>query len=171
MSRQEVSITEAVKDDTGAIVDFLWRAWREAGPDAPGFAGATEETIKALATRKSIAERVEGPQRRMFIAKHRKEVVGFSAIRRVDDELVELAGIIVLESMTGKRIGSRLCRAAIEAAKREGYGQVRVRTEIDNDRALGFYKSHGFRSVRSSTEVVGDTEVAVAELVLDLTRS
>lgn len=170
MSRQVFSIAEATKDDAAAIADFLWRAWEEAGPNAPGFAGATDETIKALGTRESIVERVGGPDRRMFIAKEGEMVVGFSANRRVDDELVELAGIVVLESMTGKRIGSGLCHIAIENASREGYRRMRVRTEVDNERALGFYESHGFIPVRSSTETVGDAEVVVTELILDLFR-
>ncbi len=72
--------------------------------------------------------------------------------------------------MTGRRIGTGLCRIAIETARREGYRRMRVRTEVDNERALGFYKSQGFKPIRSLTETVGDTEVVVTELVLDLPR-
>ncbi len=170
MSGEGISVVEATEADAESIAEFLWRAWEEARPDAPGFAGATEEAIRALTNRESIAKRVGGPNRRMFIAREAEKVVGFSANRAVDDDLVELAGIVVLESMTGRRIGTGLCRIAIETARREGYRRMRVRTEVDNERALGFYKSQGFKPIRSLTETVGDTEVVVTELVLDLPR-
>ncbi len=170
MSNEGFAVVEATENDAEAITAFLWQAWEEAGPDAPGFAGATEETIRTSSTKESIVERVGGPRRRMFIAKEGEQVVGFSANRAVDDDLVELAGIVVLESMTGKRIGTHLCRIAIERARREDYRRMRVRTEVDNERALGFYESQGFQPIRTLTETVGDTEVVVTELVLDLTR-
>jgi hypothetical protein len=82
--------------DAAEFARFFPRAWREAGPDAPGFSGATEEAILELTTPESFRERVVGPDRRMFLAWEEHEVVGFAATRRIDPKTVELSGIVVL---------------------------------------------------------------------------
>ncbi len=64
----EVLVTEATQDDVAAFAAFFWEAWREAGPDAPGFAGATDDVITELTTPEAIRQRIGGPERRMFLA-------------------------------------------------------------------------------------------------------
>ena len=51
---------------------------------------------------------------------------------------MELAGIIVLESRTGRGSGSALLEKAKALAKGAGYGHIIVKTERFNDRALAF---------------------------------
>lgn len=168
MSDQEISIIHATEEDVDAIATFFWTAWKESGPDAPGYAGATDETVKELTARENLAKRIGGPDRRMFIAMERDRIVGFSANRRMDSELVELAGLVVLESRWGRGIGTRLFKAAVEAARQDGYRQMRVRTEADNYRAIRFYESKSFTFVKSLTEEIGDVTVEGWELVRDL---
>ncbi len=163
-----VVVTEAAERDVAAFATFFWEAWQEAGPDAPGFAGATEEVIRELTTREAILERIGGPDRRMFLARHGGSVVGFSATKRIDDVTLELAGVIVLQSIVGRGIGTPLVEQAVRAATDEGYVSMVVRTETTNDRAFRFYQARGFTLTGSMTELVEDEPVEVSELVRDL---
>ena len=168
MADDPITVTEATADDAGAFAAFFWEAWQQAGPTAPGFAGATDEVIRELTTRAAIVERLGGPDRRMFLAWSGGRVIGFAATTRIDDETVELAGIIVLQSMLGRGIGSSLVEATTPACRNEGYRRIIVRTEADNDRALGFYEGQGFTRSQETTEDVEGTSIAVWELERDL---
>ena len=52
---------EAGARDADAISDFLWVLWNEAGTDAPGLAGATEQVIAEIAEPEAIRNRLGGP--------------------------------------------------------------------------------------------------------------
>ncbi len=162
------TVTEATADDAGAFAAFFWEAWQQAGPNAPGFAGATDEIIRELTTQAAIVERLGGPDRRMFLARSGSRVVGFSATTRIDDATVELAGIIVLQSLLGQGIGTALVAETVTGCRDEGYRRMIVRTESDNQRALDFYESHGFTRTEQGTEDVDGLAVAVWELELPL---
>jgi ribosomal protein S18 acetylase RimI-like enzyme len=72
--------------------------------------------------------------------------------------------IVVLREMVGQGIGTPLLQVAIERLRADGASSVFVRTEIDNERALGFYRARGFGDERNLTEDVEGTDVAVTEL-------
>jgi ribosomal protein S18 acetylase RimI-like enzyme len=163
-----VRIVEASDDDVGAIGRLFWRMWDEAGPDAPGFSGATEDIVAEIAEPDAIRARIGGSRRRMFIAYSGDDAVGFAATRTVDTVEIDLAGIVVLQSMLGSGIGTPLVEAAVAAARREGFARMTVSTEVDNERALTFYEARGFRKVGESTTDVEGTVVAVSNMVLDL---
>ncbi len=78
---------------------------------------------------------------------------------------MELAGIVVLEEMAGRGIGTPLVDAAAEVATAGGPEEMLVKTETTNERALGFYRSRGFSDLRTSAEEVEGITVEVAELV------
>ncbi len=163
-----VRVVEAGDEDIPAINTLFWAMWDEAGPDAPGFSGATEEIIAEIAAPDAIRTRIGGPERRMFVAYDADEAVGFAATRVRSTTDVELAGIVVLQSMVGKGIGTPLVEAAVRRCRDLGFETMRVSTEIDNERALGFYQARGFRVVGQSTADVEGTEVAVSDLIRDL---
>jgi len=91
-------------------------------------------------------------------------VVGFSATTRIDDGSVELAGIIVLQSMIGIGVGTALVTETVASCRREGYRRMVVKTESDNDRALIFYEAKDFTRSRETSEDVDGTPVTVWEL-------
>jgi len=159
-----ITVTEATPDDAGAFAAFFWEAWQQAGPEAPGFAGASDEVIRTLTTRAAIVERLGGPDRRLFLAWVGQRVVGFSATTRIDDGSVELAGIIVLQSMIGIGVGTALVTETVASCRREGYRRMVVKTESDNDRALIFYEAKDFTRSRETSEDVDGTPVTVWEL-------
>lgn len=161
-------VRELGPDDVEAFGRFIRRAWAEAGPGAPGWTGATDESVSRLASADYITSLVEHGYTRIFLAWDDGEAVGFSSNGRVDDETVELSGIVVLESATGRGIGSQLLESARDAAVEDGYRRMLVKTEAFNDRAIGFYEGKGFEERgRSVTDVEG-VQVELVELELSL---
>jgi hypothetical protein len=57
---QHPVVTEATTADVPAVSTFFWDAWRQAGPDSPGFAGATEDVIAEITTPELIRSRLGG---------------------------------------------------------------------------------------------------------------
>jgi len=164
----EITVTEATHGDIAAFATFFREAWRQAGPDAPGFAGASDEVIAELTTPEAVRKRIGGPDRRMFLAWEAEQVVGFAATKRIASATVELTGIIVLETVSGGGVGSTLVEEALGSARGEGYRKMIVRTETTNDRARGFYERLGFTLTGSSTEQVEGNAVEVWELTRDI---
>jgi ribosomal protein S18 acetylase RimI-like enzyme len=126
--------------------------------------GVDENAIPHLTAPDVLMERITGLGRWMFLAWDDERVVGFAALRSIDETSVELAGIIVLGDMLGRGIGTLLLVAAVEAATASGFQRVVVRTEATNERALVFYRHHGFGDDRSVVENVGGTRVALVEM-------
>lgn len=168
MDVDPVTVTEATAADAGAFAAFFWEAWQQAGPNAPGFAGATDEIVRELTTQAAIVERLGGPDRRMFLARSGGRVVGFAATTRINDATVELAGIIVLQSLLGHGIGTVLVTETVASCRNTGYQRMVVKTETDNQRALDFYESHGFARTEQSTEDVDGESVPVWRLLRTL---
>lgn len=168
MADKGFTVTEATEGHVEAIAEFFWTAWKEAGPTAPGWAGATDEALKELTARDNLLKRLGRPDRRLFLAWQGGKVIGFSANRRVDSDMVELAGLVVLQGSWGQGVGSRLLDAAVSAAGQGGYKQMRARTEASNERAIKFYESRGFQYIETLVEKVGETEVEGWKLVRDL---
>ena len=159
-----VRVTEATDADVPAIAAFFRTAWRASGPDAPGWAGASDEVMAQITAPEAIAARVGGPERRMFLAWEAGRVVGFAATRVQDPETVELAGIVVLPEAIGTGVGTPLLEAAEKSGRSGGATRMTVRTEADNERALGFYRSKGFRATGDVVEQVEGIEVTVTVL-------
>ena len=161
-----MTVREAEQKDVESLIEFLLKAWKEAGPEALGWTGATEETMRHIASHGFLSNLLDRDDTRVFIALNEGQVVGFSSNRRLGDELVELSGIVVLESMTG--IGSRLLEHSIEAAKSDRYKALMVKTESFNERAVNFYLRNGFRREATLEEEVEGSNVELVKLVLPL---
>jgi ribosomal-protein-alanine N-acetyltransferase len=161
-------VRELGPGDVEAFGDFIRRAWAEAGPGAPGWTGATDESVSRLASAEYVASLIGREDTRIFLVWDEGRVVGFSGNRRVDDETVELSGIVVLESATGRGVGSRLLESARDAALNDGYRRMLVRTEAFNERAIGFYEGKGFEEKGRSVADVEGVRVELVELELSL---
>lgn len=159
-----VVITEATDDDAAGFAQFFDSAWREAGPGAAGFTGATDEVIAELTTPEAFRKRIAGPDRHMFLARDVDRVVGFSSTRRVSEDLVELSGIIVLRSHGGLGIGRALIDSATAAAKKDGYRTMVVKTETTNARAQALYESSGFEVEGTETELEDGVPIGLLRL-------
>ena len=166
MAVEELAIRtrEAHDEDADAIGTFIWTLWDEAGAGAPGLAGATEAVIAEIADPGAIRNRLGGPERRIFIATQGESVVGFAATRAIDETRIELAGIMVLPSLTGRGIGTPLVETAMDRARSDGFTMMTVSTEVDNAGALRFYQACGFIQQGQSVIDVAGTTVTVARL-------
>jgi ribosomal protein S18 acetylase RimI-like enzyme len=163
-----VTVSEAGPDDVAAIQRFFTEAWTEAGPGAQGWTGADDSVIEELTAPAAILDRIGGPERRMYLAHAEQRVVGFAATRRLDESAVELVGIVVLGTMLGRGIGSKLLAAAARAVSASGCTRMVVRTESENARAIGFYVRSGFLEAGEKVEDVGGNRVRLTELTMDL---
>lgn len=159
-----MKIVEATERDIPAVADFFRTAWAMTGPGAPGWAGADEEVMEDLTRRETLRERIGGPVRRMFLATVDERVVAFAATRWTGRGPAELAGIVVLQEMVGQGIGTPLLRASLDRLAADGAVAVFVRTEADNERALGFSRANGFGDERTVHETVNGNDVVLTEL-------
>jgi ribosomal protein S18 acetylase RimI-like enzyme len=161
-------VRAATRTDAKALGAFVLRAWKEAGPAALGFTGATDEAIREISSEGFLAARLASPKVKMVVAITGDEVVGFASLKAEDQENVELSGIVVLQSESGRGVGTRLVRKSFALARKLGYRTVRVKTEAFNRRAIGFYKKNGFTETGKASERVGRTKVSLQVLQMTL---
>lgn len=161
--RQGLEGRIAGPDDIQILSAFILEAWREAGPGALGFTGATDEVIHELASEPLLRAKLTDPALRILIAEEAGRVVGFASIKRVDSGAAELSGLIVLQSLVGKGVGTELLRIAEKFAATEGYDKVMVKTEVFNDKAIAFYRKLGFVE---TTEIEEDVEGTPVRLMV-----
>ena len=152
-------------NDARGLSAFLIEAWKEAGPGALGFAGATEEAIREIASEEFLRKRLAAPAVQIVVAEEGMRIIGFSSLRRTGRDEAELSGMVVLERATGKGVGTRLLRKSVEGARRRGLTSIRVKTETSNSRAIGFYKKAGFVESGKAVEKVGRARVELRVLV------
>ena len=162
--RRRVDDRAARPADAKALGGFFMRAWKEAGPGALGFTGATEEAIEEISSERFLLGRLASPNVRMLVAVAGGEVVGFASLRAEGGRSVELSGIVVLQSASGAGVGTRLIRKSSALAARLGYRAVTVRTEAFNKMAIGFYGKNGFTEAGKTTEKVGRVRVELQVL-------
>jgi len=158
----------AERSDAAAFAHFLREAWQESGPDAPGFAGATDEVIDQITHLEAVEERIEADGRTMHLALEDGAVIGFAATRRIDEGAIELAGIIIRRAHAGRGVGTSLITASIEAASDQGFTTMIVRTEADNDLARAFYGKLGFGNPVPAEEFVDGEAIEVVEMARPL---
>jgi ribosomal protein S18 acetylase RimI-like enzyme len=161
-------VREAGPADAESISAFLGAVWAHGGPDAPGLAGATADSIAAVRSLAALRSRMGQPGRRMFIAAVGPAVVGFAATTTIGRNHLELAGIAVLPAHTGHRIGSRLLELVASSARQDGFARLTVRTELTNDTALLFYDSRGFTPVGEQVQVINGSRIPVVVLTRHL---
>jgi ribosomal protein S18 acetylase RimI-like enzyme len=158
-------VRPARANDVSKLSVFFFEAWKEVGPAALGFAGANDEAIKEIASEDFLMRRLATPTIQMMVAEEERRIIGFSSMRRVGAREAELLGITVLEIATGKGVGTRLLRKALDAARKRGFNSVRVKTEVTNERAINFYRKAGFTESGKSVERVGGARVALRFMV------
>lgn len=165
------TVSEFAAYDIPKLRAFILEAWRLAGPSALGWTGATDENIAEIASEKYLQRFIGNADLKVFIAKIEEYVVGFCALRKIDDSSVELAGIIVRQDQLGRGVGTDLFEAARKKAVTSGFATMLVKTESTNDRALSFYRSKGFVEGEHVIEEVSGINVNLTVLRLDLSKS
>jgi len=166
----KVVVRPARKNDAVALGAFFTHAWKEAGPDALGFTGATDEAINVISSEEFLSQRLSSPRVRIVVAERDRMVLGFASIRVTGRREGELTAVVVLESASGMGLGTKLVRKASEVAIKLGLEHLTVKTEAVNQRAIGFYKKNGFTESGRTSEKVGRVKVSLMVLEKKLRR-
>lgn len=87
-------------------------------------------------------------------------IIGTSAVRRIDDGTCEIKRIYVKKEYRGKGYGKMLFLHALEFAK-DNYRTVELKTDRTLDNAIGMYLKNGFCVVREDE----DTGIVYMRLV------
>ena len=156
--------------DVKAIREFFLAAWRQAGPEALGWAGATESNIQEISSEGFISSLLSNPETKVFAFSQDGRILGIAVNRKMDESTVELAGIIVQQDAIGKGIGTALLKSAIISAKELGFLSMRVKTETNNENAISFYRENGFTEVSMEDQEVDGKAVKVVNLTLSLKK-
>ena len=159
-----ITIRRATANDNRDLGLFFEEAWKRAGPNALGFTGTTEESIREIASEAFLGRILSTPSRPIFVAEEGKRIVGFSSLREVDRFAIELSGMVVLEEYSGRGVGSILFEKSNEFAVKAGYRKIMVKTEVFNERAIVFYKKLRFLETERTTEVVNGQQVSLLTL-------
>jgi ribosomal protein S18 acetylase RimI-like enzyme len=164
-------VSKLAASDIPQLKSFLREAWRLAGPSALGWTGGTDENIAEIASESFLQGFIRNPNLKVFISKTGENVIGFCAVRKIDDQLLELAGIIVRQDHLGKGIGTDLFEMARKEAIASGFTTMLVKTESNNDRALSFFRSKGFVEEEQVAEEISGIKVNLNILKLDLQKT
>jgi len=165
----DYSIREATISDVKHFKQFLIKAWHEAGPDALGWSGASDDQIEEIASDDFLSSLITREGTRIFLAYCQDEVIGFAVNTKVNEDIIELSGIIVLESMIGYGVGTALLRSVVAGAMSDGTTHLVVKTERTNTRAIQFYQNHGFCFHKEATMTINEKLVELVILELTLT--
>ncbi len=82
-------------------------------------------------------------------------VVGSYGIQ--SDPFAEITAMVVDETRRSQGIGAALVEAAVDWARRRGFGSVRVRSNVVRERTHAFYERLGFRRTKSQVVFVQAT--------------
>lgn len=87
------------------------------------------------------------PSGRLLLAFDGNEAAGCGALRRLERDVCEMKRLYVKPEYQGKSIGATLARMLIQQAREVGYARMRLDTMPSMVRAIGMYRSLGFREI------------------------
>jgi putative acetyltransferase len=90
-----------------------------------------------------------------------EQVIGSSALRKLDDETAELKRMWLLEPYHGQGIGYRLITQLFDFAHGHGYSRIRLQTSPEQVRALAFYRKVGFCEIPCYNDDVDEISMEV----------
>ncbi len=118
--------------------------------------GVTSELANFLTDRFSVERIVEGINdgTKSFIVAYNNEnpigvaVIHFDHICPINNIPVpDLDKLYILQSFYGKGIGHYLLKKVEEEVFQKNYHQVNLEVYVGNERAINFYKKHGYQSI------------------------
>ena len=87
------------------------------------------------------------PQGQLLIAYDTQQPAGCVAMRDLGDGTCEMKRMFIPDSFRGKGIGRALADRIMSAARKAGYGRMRLDTSIHQSEALGLYERSGFTRI------------------------
>lgn len=179
----------AVPSDAEGISRVVHDTWLATYPNEE--AGITKEDIEEQMKNRQSPEEVEktrarilanDPNKRIFVAKEKDSVVGFSTLNK-EDQFNQLKAIYILPEFQGRGVGKKLWSEILKATDGDGK-KIIVHVATYNKNAIEFYKRLGFKetgkefsderfrmksgNVIPETELVFDRENALERAKIEL---
>jgi ribosomal protein S18 acetylase RimI-like enzyme len=147
---RRVSIRRAVPADAAAFASLCIRTFRDtySGPCDPA---EVERHIAAHFTDERIAAELIDPAASILVAADGDDLVGYAVLRPgsttdcvTGPAPVELARLYVERARFGTGVAALLMRACHEESARRGGATIWLSVWDRNERAMAFYRKHGF---------------------------
>lgn len=157
-------IRRAQTDDAAALADLAGRTFALACPPHTSPEDIAEHVRTKLSVA-AIATELATTGMRYYVAQEGPAFVGFAmlvadgerpAVIRSTKPL-ELRRIYVDQDRHGTAVAGLLMRECLDYGTRHGYDLVWLGTNSENERALKFYRRHGFDIVGDRTFTVGSS--------------
>jgi ribosomal-protein-alanine N-acetyltransferase len=94
----------------------------------------------------ALFEELSLPGRHYWVVEENGHVVAYGGVMHVDDD-AHVMTIAVEPTMTGRRVGTRLMLALVEAGIERGARNLTLEVRVSNEHALALYRRFGFASV------------------------
>lgn len=138
--------------------DTFYETWRSVN---------TEEDMQTYMAKAfdpaSIEKDILNPVNTFFIAMLGEKAIGYCKLRRDrtyeefgSDSVIELERIYVFKEYHDHKVGKKLMDVCIDLAKEENHIWLWLGVNIDNDRAIKFYKNYGFTIFGEKAFQLGD---------------
>jgi len=139
-----MEIRDARVDDVAAVERVATAAWHEAHAPIAGEA-AVEQFLSKYYDGDRLREYVADPSQSLVVADD-NGIVGFALVTPYDEEpgVFTLGSIYVHPDRWGEGVGTRLLVRIEDVTRERGGSRLRLGVMAENDRAVGFYESHGY---------------------------
>jgi ribosomal protein S18 acetylase RimI-like enzyme len=87
------------------------------------------------------------PKGRLYLCRVNGEPAGCIAVKPLDESICEMKRLYVRPAFRGRKIGLLLALRLINDARRIGYRAMRLDTIASMERAMGLYRSLGFKEI------------------------
>ena len=146
-----VAVRVATLDDIG-LIDLLQQELAES--DRPFDSTIKKETPRYV-TLSKIVSIISSKDARVFIAEDGNKPIGMLQVSIYDEcgdwavykKKGNIEIVFVKGEYRGKEVASELMKKALVWLESRGIDRSQVMTYIQNERALAFYKKHGFREL------------------------
>ncbi len=108
------------------------------------------------------------PRGGLWLALGDTQIAGCAALRPLDANACELRRVFVRPAWRGKGAARQLLAQAIAAARKAGYGEMRLETLASMRAAIALYSSIGFRAIAPYNPSSGTDDVLAMSLMLSM---
>jgi len=139
-ARPLIRVREARASDVGAMVELLSLLFKQEADFAPSPA-KQRRALELILAQPSMG--------RLFVLTRANKVLGmvsllFTISTAEGGKAAWLEDLVVRAEHRGRGLGTRLLRAVVDWARKQGLSRITLLTDADNTGARGLYMRHGF---------------------------